>query len=60
LVAVAGLLLILSRAPRQFLPSPVRGLVEVHQLDTWVLAAAIGLALLTGFLVVALMQAVLL
>ncbi len=60
LVAVAGLLLILSRAPRQFLPSPVRGLVEVHQLDIWVLATAIGLALLTGFLVVALIQAALL
>ena len=57
LFAVAGLLLILLRAPRQFLPSPVRGLVEVHQLDIWLFAAAIWLALLTGFLAVALTQA---
>jgi hypothetical protein len=33
---------------------------EVHQLDFWVLAAVIGLALLLGFLVVALIQAALL
>jgi hypothetical protein len=31
-----------------------------RHMDTWVLAAAMGLALLTGFLVVALMQAALL
>jgi hypothetical protein len=60
LVTVAGLLLILSRTPRQFLPSSVRGLVELHQLETWVLPAAIGLALLTGFLVVAMIQVALL
>lgn len=60
LVAVAGLLLILSRAPRQILPAPVRGLVEVHQEAIWVLATAIGLAILTGFLVAALIQAALL
>jgi hypothetical protein len=59
LVALACLLLILSRAPRQLLPSPVRGLVEVHQLDIWLFAAAIWLALLTGFLVVAFQAAVL-
>jgi hypothetical protein len=57
LLAFAGLLLILSRAPRQFLPLPVRGLVEVDEQDIWVLAAVIGLALLVGFLVVALIQA---
>jgi hypothetical protein len=57
LAAIAGLLLLLSRGGRQFLPAPVRGLIEVRQPDVWALAAAVGFGLLAGLLVVLLVQA---
>jgi hypothetical protein len=52
LAGVGCLLLLLSRSPRHLLPSPVRGLVEVHQAEMWTLAATIALGVLAGLLVV--------
>jgi hypothetical protein len=57
LAAIACLLLLLSRAGRQILPAPVRGLIEVRQPDVWALAAAVGFGLLAGLLVVLLLHA---
>jgi hypothetical protein len=62
LLVLAGLgclLLLLSGSPRHLLPSPVRGLVEVHQSEIWAFAGTIALGLLAGLLVV-LIQAALL
>jgi hypothetical protein len=60
LAAIACLLLVMTGPPRQLLPSPVRGMVEVRRPEVLVLAVAIGLGLLVGLVAVLLVQALLL
>jgi hypothetical protein len=56
--AVALVFVLLLRALRQFLPSAVRGTVEVDQPDNWAATVTIGVGLLTCLVVlIALIQA---
>ena len=60
LAAITCVLLLFTGPPRQLLPSPVRGMVEVREQEIWALAVVVVLGLAVGLLAVLLVEAILL